>query len=189
MVLQLHPTKAERSPSPVKEVFLPQDRTPRDCRQALTCRLPNQNQTRAQRASPSMGPSKPDKEAPELQPTGKGEDQTHDTTENHTLYTTLHNFCCLGKHIATIVEAQHYTRSSAALLESTSSREELLHTCDTRFSASPHSVSLCRHFSFCCFLSPVSLFVFFVFFSFFLSHYNFLLPSSPLIRELPLPII
>ncbi len=31
------------------------------------------NQTRAQRANPSMGPSKPDKEAPELQST----DQTH----------------------------------------------------------------------------------------------------------------
>ncbi len=43
------------------------DRTPRDRRQALTCRLPNQNHSRAQRASSSMGPSKP----------VKGGDQTH----------------------------------------------------------------------------------------------------------------
>ncbi len=77
MVLQLRPTKAERSPSPVKEVPPSLDRTPRDCRQALTCCLSTQNQTMAQQASPSVGPSKPDKEAPGLQLTGKGEDQTH----------------------------------------------------------------------------------------------------------------
>ncbi len=80
----------EHSPSPVKEVPTSLDRTPRDCRQALTCRLPNQNQTRAQQASPSMGPSKPDKDAPELQPTGKGGRSNPLTqTDNHTLYTTL----------------------------------------------------------------------------------------------------
>ncbi len=72
VVLQFRPTKAECSPSPVKEVPTSLDGTPWDCRQALTCCLSNQNQTRAQRASPSMGPSKPDKEAH-----GKGEDQTH----------------------------------------------------------------------------------------------------------------
>ncbi len=66
MVIQLRPTKAERSTSPVKEVPTSLDRTPRDRRQALTCRLPNQNQTRAQRASPSLGPSQPDKETPGL---------------------------------------------------------------------------------------------------------------------------
>ncbi len=55
------------SPSPVKEVPYSLDRTPRDHRQALTCRLPNQNHSRAQRASSSMGPSKP----------VKGGDQTH----------------------------------------------------------------------------------------------------------------
>ncbi len=72
VVLQFRPTKAECSPSPVKEVPTSLDGTPWDCRQALTCCLSNQNQTRAQRASPSMGPSKPDKEAPGLQPTWKG---------------------------------------------------------------------------------------------------------------------
>ncbi len=66
VVLQFRPTKAECSPSPVKEVPTSLDGTPWDCRQALTCCLSNQNQTRAQRASPSMGPSKPDKEAPGL---------------------------------------------------------------------------------------------------------------------------
>ncbi len=87
VVRQLRPTKAECSPSPVKEV--PLDRTPWDCRQALTCCLSNQNQTKAQLASPSMGPSKPDKEAPGLQPTGKGGRSNPMTqTDNHMLYTT-----------------------------------------------------------------------------------------------------
>ncbi len=63
---------------------------PRDCRQALTCRLPNQNQTMAQRASPSMGPSKPDKEAPGLQPTGKWlRSNSLTQTDDPTIYTTL----------------------------------------------------------------------------------------------------
>ncbi len=120
-------------PSPVKEVPTSLDRTPRDCRQAFTCRLPNQNWTRAQRASPSMGPSKPDKEAPELQPTGKGGRSNPLTqTDNHMLYTTLTSSLLLGKHIATLLKHNTYTLSSAALLESNSSREELLHTCDTR---------------------------------------------------------
>ncbi len=89
VALQLHPTKAERSPSPVKEVPTSLDRTPWDCRQALTCCLSNQNQTRAQRASTSMGPSKPDKEAPGLQSTGKGGKSNPLTqTDNHMLYTT-----------------------------------------------------------------------------------------------------
>ncbi len=83
------PRWAERSPSSVKKVPTSLDRTPRGRRQALTCRLPNQNQTRAQRASPSMGPSKPDKEAPGLQPTGKGGRSNPLTqTDNHMLYTT-----------------------------------------------------------------------------------------------------
>ncbi len=89
MVLQVHPTKAERSPSPVKEDPTSQERIPRDHRQALTCRLTSQNQTRAQRASPSMGPSKPDKEAPGFQPTGKGGRSNPLTqTDNHMLYST-----------------------------------------------------------------------------------------------------
>ncbi len=89
VVLQLRPTKAEHSPSHVKEVPTSLDRTPRDCRQALTSCLSNQNQTRAQRASPSMGPSKPDKEAPGLQPTEKGGRSNPLTqTDNQTLYTT-----------------------------------------------------------------------------------------------------
>ncbi len=89
MVLQLRPTKAERSPLPCKEVPTSLDRTPRDCRQALTCRLPNQNQTRVERASPLMGPSKPYKEAPGLQLTGKGgRANPLSQTDNHVLYTT-----------------------------------------------------------------------------------------------------
>ncbi len=89
VVLQLRPTKAERSPSPVKEVPTSPERTSWDCRQALTCCLSNQIQTRAQRASPSMGPSKPDKEAPGLQSTGKGGKSNPLTqTDNHMLYTT-----------------------------------------------------------------------------------------------------
>ncbi len=89
MVLQLRPTKAERSPSPVKEVPPSLDRTPRDCRQALTCCLSTQNQTMAQQASPSVGPSKPDKEAPGLQLTGKGgRSNPLSQTDNHMLYTT-----------------------------------------------------------------------------------------------------
>ncbi len=89
MVLQLCLTKAERSPSPVKEVPTSLDRTPRDCRQALTCCLSNQYQTRAQQASPSMGPSKPDEEAPGLHRTGKGKRSNPLTqTDNHMLYTT-----------------------------------------------------------------------------------------------------
>ncbi len=126
VVLQLRPTKAERSPSPVKEVPTSLDRTPRDCRQALTCCLSTQNQTMAQQASPSVGPSKPDKEAPGLQLTGKGEDQTH-CHRPTTICSTPH------KH-----KYSHFRKTcsdpldtSAALLGPTSSREELLHTCDT----------------------------------------------------------
>ncbi len=75
---------------PIVKVPTSLDRAPRDRRQALTCCLPNQNQTRAQRASPSMGPSKPDKEAPSLQPTGKGGRSNPLTqTDNHMPYTTL----------------------------------------------------------------------------------------------------
>ncbi len=184
MVLQLRPTKAERSPSPVKEVPTSLDRTPRDCRQALTCRLPNQNRTRAQRASPSMGPSKPDKEAPELQPTGKGGRSNPLTqTDNHMLYTTLTSLLLLGKHIATLLKHNTYTLSSAALLEPASSREEILHTCDTRLlpnlircpcaavSRFVVSFHLCHSLFFFCF--------FLLFFSFFLFHYNFLSPLVP----------
>ncbi len=89
-VVQLRPTKAERSPLPVKEVPTSLDRTPKYCRQDLTCRLPNQNLTRAQQASPSMGPLKPDKKAPGLQPTGRmGRSNPLTQTDNHMLYTTL----------------------------------------------------------------------------------------------------
>ncbi len=88
MALQLRLTKAERSPSPVKKVPTSLDRTPRDHRQAYW-RLPNQYQTRVQRASPSMGPLKPDKEAPGLQPTGKrGRSNPLTQTDSHMLYTT-----------------------------------------------------------------------------------------------------
>ncbi len=95
VVLQLCPTKAERSPSPVKEVPTSLDRTPWDCRQALTCCLTNQNQTRAQRASPSMGPSKPDKEAPDLQP--------------YALHHTNISTVVLGKHVETMLRHNTYS--------------------------------------------------------------------------------
>ncbi len=133
MVLQLRPTKAERSPSPVKEVPTSLDRTPRDCRQAFTCRLPNQKSDKGAASQSFDGSIEPDKEAPELQPTRKGGRSNPLTqTDNHMLYTTLTSLLLLGKHIATLLKHNTYTLSSAALLESTSSREELLHTCDTR---------------------------------------------------------
>ncbi len=56
----------------------------------------------------SMGPSKPDKEAPELQPTGKGGRSNPLTqTDNHTLYTTLTSFLLFRKTYSDLVETQH----------------------------------------------------------------------------------
>ncbi len=127
-----------------------------------------------------MGPSKPDKEVPELQPTGKGGRSNPLTqTDNHMLYTTLTSFLLLGKHIATLLKHNTYTLSSAALLESTSSREELLHTCDTRLL--PNLIRCpCAAVSHFVVSFHLCLFVFFLFFFFFLSHYNFLSPLVPL---------
>ncbi len=83
-----------------------------------------------------------------------------------------------------MLKHNNYTLSSAALLESTSSREELLHTCDTRLLP-----NLIR-----CPCAAVSRFVvsfhlcLSLCFSFFLSHYFPLVPSKPisLVSAIPL---
>ncbi len=102
------------APHHLSKKFLPHwTGTPWDCRQALTCCLSNQNQTRAQRASPSMGPSKPDKEAPGLQPTWKGgrSDPLTQTDMHHThhMHHTSISIDMLGKHIATMLRHNPYS--------------------------------------------------------------------------------
>ncbi len=109
--------------------------------------------------------------------------------QTYALHHTSISTVILGKHIATI-DTTH-TLSSTALLGPISSREELLHTCDTRLQS--HLIR-CPCVSLLCF--SVLIFYFYLFlvlvffllcltlcFSFSPSHYDLLYPLAPSSRN------